>query len=85
VLREELYATGDKGDIGMNEYLSTAELHSLTGYVQAIKQAAWLKDHGIHHMMVDNKRVIVSRVHVQARIEGRSATTNTVPNWAAVA
>ena len=68
----------------MNEYLSATELHSLTDYAQASKQAHWLKDHGIPHML-DGRRVIVSRVHVQARIEGRSTPTNTGPNWAAVA
>ena len=68
----------------MNEYLSATELHSLTDYAHPSKQSAWLKDHGIPHM-VDGKRVIVSRLHVQARIEGRSAPVSAGPNWAAVA
>ena len=48
----------------MNELYSAAELHTLTGYARSGQQAAWLADNGIPHK-VDDKRVIVSRVHVQ--------------------
>jgi hypothetical protein len=68
----------------MNEYLAPAELHTLTDASHASKQAAWLKDHGIPHM-VDGRRIIVSRLHVQAKLEGKSTPVSSGPNWAAVA
>jgi hypothetical protein len=68
----------------MNEYLAPAELHTLTDFAHAAKQAAWLKEHGIPHM-VDGRRIIVSRLHVQAKLEGKSTPVSSGPNWAAVA
>ena len=55
----------------MTEYLSHQELHALTGYARPTAQAKWLKEHSVAHRLVD-RRVIVSRVHVQAWLEGRS-------------
>ncbi len=66
----------------MNEYLAPAELHTLTDFAHAAKQAAWLKDHAVPHK-VDGKRIIVSRVHVQAWIEGKIVASGGV-NFAAV-
>lgn len=68
----------------MNEYLAPAELHTLTAASHASKQAAWLKDHGIPHL-VDGRRIIVSRLHVQAKLEGKSTPMRSGPNMAAVA
>jgi hypothetical protein len=56
----------------MTEYLAPPDLHTLTGYARAQKQAQWLKEKGIPHR-ADGARVIVSRVHVQAWLEGRPA------------
>ena len=67
----------------MNEYLAPAELNTLTDASHAVKQAAWLKDHGIPHL-VDGRRIIVSRLHVQARLEGKSTPVSSGPNWAAI-
>jgi hypothetical protein len=56
----------------MTEYLTPPELHSLTGYARATSQASWLKEHGIPHRL-DGRRIIASRIHVQAWLEGRPA------------
>lgn len=68
----------------MSEYLNSAELHVLTGYARKSQQAEWLKAHGIPHR-VDNGRVIVSRVHVQAWLEGKHTISSNGPNWAKIA
>lgn len=53
------------------EFLSPAELHRLTASARAKAQAAWLADHGIPYLL-DGNRVIVSRVHVRAWLEGKA-------------
>lgn len=58
----------------MTEYLISPELHTLTGYARPTSQATWLKEHGIPHRL-DGRRIIVSRVHVQAWLEGRPTVT----------
>lgn len=58
----------------MSEYLLAQELHALTGYARPTSQTAWLKEQGIPHRL-DGRRIIVSRVHVQAWIEGRPTAT----------
>lgn len=65
------------------EYLDSVELHLLTGYTRGTAQAAWLKEKAVPHML-DGRRVIVSRVHVQAWLEGRNVVNSAGPNWAAV-
>ena len=67
----------------MTEYLPPPELHTLTGYARPIQQARWLKDKGIHHR-VDGKRVIVSREHVRAWLEGKSIVSGGL-NMSAIA
>lgn len=68
----------------MTEYLNAAELHQLTDYARKQQQAAWLKERSIPHKL-DNGRVIVSRVHVQAWLEGKHTISSNGPNWAKVA
>lgn len=65
------------------EYLPPTELHALTGYARHIAQANWLLEHGIPHR-VDGRRVIVSRVHVQAWLEGRTVVRSTGLNLSAI-
>ena len=67
----------------MTEFLTSPELHQLTGYARPGVQANWLKDHCIPHR-VDGKRIIVSREHVRAWLEGRGTVFSSGPNWAAV-
>lgn len=55
----------------MTEYLTSEELHQLTGYARPTSQATWLKDKNVAHRL-DGRRVIVSRLHVQAWLEGRN-------------
>jgi hypothetical protein len=55
----------------MSEFLSAQELHDLTGYARPTTQASWLKDHAVAHRL-DGRRIIVSRVHVLAWLEGRN-------------
>ena len=58
----------------MSEYLTTQDLHTLTGYARPTSQAPWLREHGIPHR-VDGRRIIVSRVHVQHWLEGKQVVT----------
>jgi hypothetical protein len=67
----------------MTELYNSQELHALTGYARPTQQAAWLKDHGIPHR-VDGRRIIVSRIHVQAWLEGKAIVFSSGPNWSAV-
>jgi hypothetical protein len=67
----------------MTEYLNPTELHTLTGYARATSQASWLKEHGIPHRL-DGRRIIASRVHVQAWLEGKAPVFSAGPNWSAV-
>jgi hypothetical protein len=68
----------------MIEYLSSTELHQLTGFARSSSQANWLLKMRIPHQ-ADGRRVIVSRAHVQAWLEGKQAVNGSGPNWAAVA
>jgi hypothetical protein len=52
------------------EYLNGGELHCLTGYARSGDQSEWLTKHSIPFLK-DGKRIVVSREHVRARIEGR--------------
>lgn len=67
----------------MSEYLPPPELHILTGYARSTAQAAWLAERAIPHR-VDGKRVIVSRVHVQAWLEGRTVASSSGLNLAGI-
>jgi anti-sigma factor RsiW len=68
----------------MPEFLDADELRVLTGFKPAAKQDAWLRDKGIPHRR-DGKRLIVSRQHVRAWLEGRLVVSSNGPNWSAVA
>ncbi|MDR6216237.1 DUF4224 domain-containing protein [Paracidovorax wautersii] len=67
----------------MSEYLSGPELHQLTGYARCSQQAAWLKFRSIPHKL-DGARVIVSRVHVQSWLEGKTVIARGGMNVAAI-
>lgn len=67
----------------MSEFLSPQELHDLTGFARAAELVDWLKDHHIPHQR-DGKRVIVSRVHARAWLEGREAVASNAPNLSAL-
>lgn len=67
----------------MNEYLSSTELHQLTGYARSAEQTAWLKFRSIPHK-TDGSRVIVSRVHVQSWLEGKPVLARAGMNVAAI-
>ena len=66
-----------------SEYLTRTELHSLTDYARCAEQAAWLLEKNIPHL-IDGKRVIVSRVHVMARLEGRIVASSSGLNLGAI-
>ena len=68
----------------VTEYLSSQELHQLTGYARSGQQADWLKEQGIPHRQ-DGGRLIVSRIHVQAWLEGKHTISSNGPNWAKIA
>lgn len=65
------------------EFLTAAELHALTGWKQAGKQDEWLRGEGLPHRLTSG-RVIVSRVHVRAWLEGRPVVASNAPNLAAL-
>lgn len=65
------------------EYLDHLELHLLTGYTRGSAQASWLKTKAVPHRL-DGRRVIVSRLHVLAWLEGRNVVASQGINWAAV-
>ena len=67
----------------MSEYLSPGEMHTLTGYARSGQQGDWLKEHAIPHR-VDGKRVIVSREHVKAWLEGRTVASSSGLNLAGI-
>jgi hypothetical protein len=67
---------------GMSEYLNNQDLHQLTGYARAGKQAEWLKSSGIPHR-VDGMRIIVAHSHVKSWLEGQSVTIGQI-NFGAV-
>ena len=67
----------------VNEFLPQAELFTLTGYIRASAQAVWLKEHGIAHRL-DGRRVIVSRLHVRAWLEGRPIVQSAGLNLSAI-
>lgn len=67
----------------MSEFLSSTDLHRLTGYARPQKQAQWLKDNGLPHR-VDGARVIVASRHVTSWLEGRTVVHSSGPNWSAV-
>lgn len=64
------------------EFLAPSELHQLTGAARVAAQGDWLTAQAVPHKLVD-RRLIVSRVHVRAWLEGRSIITSKGPNWAA--
>ena len=66
-----------------SEYLSLDELRSLTNYACRGLQATWLTNKNIPHL-IDGKRVIVSRVHVMARLEGRIVASSSGLNIGAI-
>ena len=63
-----------------SEYLSPGELHTLTGLARSATQSDWLKNKSIPFLL-DGKRVIVSREHVRARIEGKDVSGLKIPEW----
>jgi hypothetical protein len=67
----------------MSEYLNTPDLHTLTGYVRAKKQACWLRTNGIPYR-ADGQRVIVSTTHARNWLEGRTVVVSSGMNWAAI-
>ena len=67
----------------MSELLSVQERHELTGYARAGQQSQWMREHGIPHRL-DGKRVIVSRVHVQSWLSGRTMASSSGLNMAAI-
>lgn len=69
----------------MSEFLEPEELKDLTGCAPASKQDEWLTEHGIPHRVdLKRKRVIISREHVRAWLEGRPLHSSKGPNWSAV-
>ena len=66
-----------------NEYLLASELHQLSGYARHGQQHEWLTAQGIPHR-VDGKRIIVSREHVRAWLEGRATVMSTGLNLKAI-
>jgi hypothetical protein len=67
----------------MSEFLSSQDLHALTGYARPGKQAQWLKEKGIPHR-VDGARVIVASRHATNWLEGRTVVGPGEFDWGSV-
>jgi hypothetical protein len=67
----------------MSEFLTSTDLHALTGYARPSKQAQWLKEQGIPHR-VDGARVIVTTKHATNWIEGRTVIGPGEFDWSSV-
>ena len=65
------------------EYLPPPELLILTGYTRAGRQSRWLKEKAIPYRR-DGSRMIVSRVHVLAWLEGRNVVASGLINWGVI-
>lgn len=67
----------------MSELLTQPDLHTLTGYARASQQAIWLTNQGIPFRR-DGNRVIVSRTHMTAWLEGRNIVRSNGFNLAGI-
>lgn len=65
------------------ELMSPAEVREATGKARASQQAEWLAERGVPHR-VDGRRVILSRAHFRAWLEGRIIPKTSGINWGAV-
>ena len=65
------------------EFLDSVELHLLTGYTRGAAQASWLTEKPIPYRL-DGRRLIVSRVHVRAWLEGRYIVSSPGLNLSAI-
>lgn len=65
------------------EYLTAQEVHQLTGFARAAQQSEWLKLNGIPHKAFE-RRVVVSRVHVRAWLEGRTVVSSNGPDFSRI-
>jgi Domain of unknown function (DUF4224) len=66
-----------------SEYLSPGEMHTLTGFARSGQQGEWLTAQGIP-FLADGRRIIVSREHVRARMEGRIVARSKGLNMAGI-
>lgn len=65
------------------ELMSPAEVREATGKARPTQQAEWLAEHGVPHR-VDGRRIILSRAHFRAWLEGRIIPKTSGINWGAV-
>ena len=65
------------------ELLQRDEIREVTGKAHAAAQSAWLKERGVPHRL-DGRRVILSRAHFRAWLEGTTAPRSGGINWGAV-
>lgn len=65
------------------ELYSPTELHRLTGYARAAEQDTWLTEQGIPHKLC-GRRVVVSRLHVRAWLEGKPVVASNEPDLSAL-
>lgn len=67
----------------MSAFLTPEELRQLTGYRNACRQAAWLKEQGVCHRYV-NGRTIVARHHVDEWLEGKPSRISVGPDFSMI-
>ena len=65
------------------EFMTASETREATGKARARDQSEWLKERGIPHRL-DGRRVILSRAHFRAWLEGAHVPVSGGINWAAV-
>jgi hypothetical protein len=67
----------------MTEYLTSADLNTLTGYARSKQQSMWMKKRGIPHRQ-EGKRIIACTEHVRLWISGRSVVVSSGLNLSAI-
>lgn len=65
------------------ELMSPREVREATGKARPGQQAEWLTERGVPHRL-DGRRIILSRAHFRAWLEGKIVPKTSGINWGAV-
>lgn len=64
-------------------FLTSKELHELTGYQKPALQRRWLAEHGYRFDVRADGRAVVLTAAIEQKLAGRR-TTSTEPDWSAL-
>lgn len=65
------------------ELMSSVEVREATGKARPAQQAEWLSERGVPHRL-EGRRIILSRAHFRAWLEGKIVPKTSGINWGAV-